>query len=108
MIVPGCETLRKTTLDCLRLFKGNGGDIVLMGDAPQLVDAVPSDEGQFLYVACRRISFSKSALVKALHVYRDVELRSANGTTADRLLYQLREDGEKQYSFFHFPSSYTR
>ena len=39
VIVPGCETLRSTTLAALREFAAKGGKIIMMGSAPTLIDA---------------------------------------------------------------------
>ena len=44
IVVPGCETLRKTTLERLEQFRENGGKLIFMGDAPSLVDPVWGDE----------------------------------------------------------------
>lgn len=99
IVVPGCETLRSSTIACLEEFASCGGDILFLGDAPRLVDAVPSEAGRKLYEKSRHIGFSRSALIPALSPYREVELRDASGSISDRLIYQLREDGENRWLF---------
>ena len=98
VLVPGNETLRNTTVSSLKSFREKGGDVLFMGDAPALVDARPSEEGKELYGKCRHIGFSRSALVKALDAYRDVELRTA-GNLSEQLIYQMREDGDVRWLF---------
>lgn len=71
----------------------------LWGMRPALVDARPSEEGKELYGKCRHIGFSRSALVKALDAYRDVELRTAAGNLSEQLIYQMREDGDIRWLF---------
>ena len=99
VLVPGNETLRNTTVSSLKSFREKGGDVLFMGDAPALVDARPSEEGKELYGKCRHIGFSRSALVKALDAYRDVELRTAAGNLSEQLIYQMREDGDIRWLF---------
>ncbi|MFR6334431.1 MAG: hypothetical protein ACLUOI_40395, partial [Eisenbergiella sp.] len=99
VLVPGNETLRNTTVSSLKSFCEKGGDVLFMGDAPALVDARPSEEGKELYGKCRHIGFSRSALVKALDTYRDVELRTAAGNLSEQLIYQMREDGDIRWLF---------
>lgn len=42
VIVPGCETLRSTTLERLEAFAGAGGRLIFIGDAPKYENARPS------------------------------------------------------------------
>lgn len=99
ILVPGCETVRGTTLDCLEKFAAAGGEVLFMGEAPEFVDALKSERAKDLYAKCRRIGFSQSALVKALEGCREVEIRQGNGSLSDRTLYQLREDGDCRWLF---------
>ena len=99
VIVPGCETLRSTTLDRLEGFKAAGGRLIFMGDAPLYENARPSERGKALYDRSGRISFSRACLLSALEKERLVELRGENGALTDHLLYQLRQDGEYRWLF---------
>lgn len=51
VIVPGCETLRSTTLDRLEAFHAAGGRLIFLGDAPAMADALPTERGEKLYRA---------------------------------------------------------
>lgn len=99
VVVPGCETLRSTTLERLSDFKENGGKLIFMGDAPYLCDAVPSDEGKKLFKKSEKIDFSRAALLNALDTNRTVTLRYADGRLTDNLIYQLRRDNDCEWLF---------
>lgn len=91
VLVPGCHTLRSTTLSALKAFKEAGGDIVFAGTVPAYVDASVSEEGRQFAGKCNKVSFSKSDVVGALENYRDIDVRKADGSTADFIIYQMRE-----------------
>lgn len=99
VIVPGCETLRSSTVERLARFKAEGGKLIFMGDAPCLCDAVLSDKGKALYDSSTIIDFSRAALLNTLDDVRTVTLRLFNGRLSDSLIYQLREDGDCKWLF---------
>ena len=99
IVVPGCETLRATTLTRLEAFRKAGGKLIFMGGAPQLCDAVASDRGKKLYDGSAAVDFSRAAILNALEDCRTVTLRFANGRLADDLLYQMRQDGGDKWLF---------
>lgn len=99
VVVPGCETLRSTTVERLSDFKENGGKLIFMGDAPYLCDAVPCDEGKKLFEKSEKIDFSRAALLNALDTNRTVTLRFSDGRLTDNLIYQLRRDNDCEWLF---------
>ena len=99
VVVPGCETLRASTLERLEAFRKAGGKLIFMGDAPTLCDAVASDRGAALCAQSERIDFSRAALLTALEDCRTVTLRYADGRLTGDLLYQMRQDGEVKWLF---------
>ena len=99
IVVPGCETLRSTTLERLEAFRKAGGKLIFMGDAPELADAKASDRGKALYAESEAVDFSRAALLTALEDCRAVTLRYANGRLTDDLLYQMRQDGNDRWLF---------
>lgn len=99
VIVPACETIRKTTLDALNEFTNNGGKVIIMGEIPTLVDAVASCEPAALAQKCEHISWSKSRLYESLKAYRTIEIRDRRGNPSDNLMYQLRNDGDGKNLF---------
>ncbi len=99
IVIPACETLRSTTLDRLEAFRMAGGNVVFAGEPARLVDAVESDRAVKLAEKCTRIPFSKSRILETLESYRDVEIRKEDGSRADNLLYQMREDNGQRWLF---------
>ena len=99
IIVPACETLRKTTLDALSEYTANGGKVIFMGEIPTMVDAVKSNEPAILAEKCEVISWSKAKLFKALEPYRTIDIRDRRGNPSDNLMYALRSDGNGKNLF---------
>ena len=99
IIVPGCETLRKTTVERLEQFRDNGGKLIFMGDAPSLVDAVPSDYAKSLFEKSEKIDFSRASLLTSLEDVRTLTIRYADGKLTDNYIYQMREDNDCKWLF---------
>lgn len=99
VIVPGCETLRSTTLDRLEAFLCDGGTLIFLGEAPTSADAVLSERGKALFAKSLQLPLSRAALLKALEPFRDVKLQNENGALTDNLIYQLRRDDDTQWLF---------
>ena len=99
VIVPGCETLRSTTLEILKKFRETGGNLIFLGDCPKYIDAMPSDAARPLYENSTRLSFSKAEILAALKRDRLIEVRSSNGRAANNLVYQLRQDNDCRWLF---------
>lgn len=99
ILVPGCETLRATTLERLEAFRAAGGKLIFLGDAPALEDAVPSCRGRNLYDLSLHASFEQNAVLNALADLRLMDVRDAWGCRSDRYVHQLRKDGESIWLF---------
>jgi len=94
IIVPPVRTLRDTTIARLEAFQKAGGKLIFLGDCPDHVNAEPSDQVKTLYNDSIRIGFDDSAILAALEDDRYLDIRRANGSREDGLLYQLRQDGD--------------
>ena len=99
IVVPGCITLRSTTVDRLEAFTSRGGSVIFAGDIAKLVDAVESDRVEKLAKDCKTIKFSKNSIVNSLEEYREIDIRLDDGTRPDNLIYQMRKDGEGRWLF---------
>ena len=99
IVVPGCETLRSTTLDRLEGFLADGGKLLFLGNAPELVDAVPNVRGRVLWANAERCTFERESLLSALEDVRIVDIRNADGSRTPNLLHQLRQDGSGLWLF---------
>ena len=98
IVVPGCLTLRSTTLERLEAFAAAGGKLIFLGDAPKYENAIPTDRGAKLWEN-RHVPFAKTAVLDALESVRMLELRLDNGNAPSNLLHQLRRDGEDLWLF---------
>jgi len=99
IIVPGCETLRTTTLERLEAFQKAGGTLLFLGDAPKYADALPTDRGAALWEKAEKVEYSKDALLNALENVHNVDIRDASGNRTDNLIHQLRQDGQDRWLF---------
>lgn len=99
ILVPGCETLRSTTLERLEAFRSAGGKLVFLGEAPKFADALPSARGKALYESAVSIPFEQTCLLEALAGARTVELRGGDGALTGNLIYQMRQDGARRWLF---------
>ena len=99
IIVPCCETLRASTLERLEAFAAAGGKLIFLGDLPTLCDATPSDRAIRLAESAEVVPFDRSAILSALDSYRSIELRNESGYLTNRLLHQLRIDGNGKWLF---------
>ena len=99
ILVPGCETLRSTTLERLEAFAAQGGQLIFLGGAPRYADAVPSDRGRKLWESAQRLDFSRNAILEALESVRMVDIVDSTGVRTDHLIHQLRKDGNDCWLF---------
>lgn len=99
VVVPACETIRRSTLDRLKEFKAQGGNLIFLGEAPKYVDAVPSDEAKALFDQSRQVTFDKNAVMNALEDVRELDIHNITGERADNLLCQLRQDTDCRWLF---------
>ena len=99
ILVPGCVTLRRSTLEYLADFQKAGGRLIFMGEPARLVDAVPSEEAAALARNCQNIRFSQTELLDALEDVRTVDIRMEDGSRANRYLYQMRNTDEGKWLF---------
>lgn len=113
VVIPGCLTLRQTTLDILKEMREAGRKILFMGKVPELVDACESRQAVLFAEKCTRVEFRKEALLEELEEFRFVEIRyhgekhlkkpyhkkNWNGERAEKYLCQTREDGEVRWLF---------
>lgn len=101
IVVPGCTTLRSSTLKMLEMYEKQGGKIIFLGDCPQYVDGQKSNAVCSLYREACRIPYEEKALLEALEPYRVVEIRicpnayNNKGVEATEYVCGMRQDGEK-------------
>ncbi|MBR3928829.1 MAG: hypothetical protein IKJ65_07495 [Clostridia bacterium] len=99
VIVPNLTTIRSTTLERLADFHHAGGTLIWMGECPKYVNAEISDAAQALYQKAIHISDSPMQAVNALDAFRALDIRRMDGTREDRMVHQMRADGDKKWLF---------
>ena len=99
ILVPGCETLRSTTLERLEAFQSAGGQLIFAGQLPTLEDVRISDRGAQLANKATCIPFDQGEILSALEHVRQVEIRNETGALTQNLLYQMRQDKEGRWLF---------
>ncbi len=99
IVVPAVDTLRATTVKALADFVKRGGKLIFMGNAPQYVDAVPSDAARALYEAAVTIPTSELDLIRELKSERELYVLTENGDPCKDYVYQKRLDGKYEWVF---------
>lgn len=113
ILIPGCVTLRGTTLRMLKDFLDLGKQVLFLGEVPQLVDAKESREAKNLAERCLHAEFTERAVMEALEEYRFLDIRyfgekhlkkpnhkkNWNGERAKKYLCQVRQEEEGVWVF---------
>ena len=99
VIVPGCETLRSTTLERLEAFQAAGGRLIFLGSAPKYENAIPSTRGELLRQRSLQAAFTEVDVLDALAPVRTLDIRKDNGSRTNNLIHQLRRDGDDLWLF---------
>lgn len=113
VLVPGCVTVRGTTLQMLADMKAMGKTVVFMGNIPRYVDAVKQDTASDFAKTCRHIPFSQTALVGELEHVRVIDIRyhgekhlkkpnhkkNWDGERAQKYIYQMRKEENNRWLF---------
>ncbi len=113
VVVPGCLTLRRTTLDILKQLRTAGKKIIFMGKVPAYVDACASDDVRIFARTCTRTAFAREELLTELEEFRMLDIRyhgekhlkkpnhkkNWNGERAEKYLCQMRQEGEARWLF---------
>ncbi len=96
VIVPGCITLRKTTLDILKKFTGK---LIFVGNCPEFVDALPSGDVMNLYEKSLHAEFSKTEITSLLKSEQTAKIVNERGITQTQFVHTLRRDGDVLWFF---------
>ena len=99
VVVPGCLTLRSSTLERLSAFVEAGGTVIFAGAPARYCDAVRSEAPARLAEKARQVEFSRSAILSALEPFRTLRVETPRGTPSTNLLSALRTDGDTKYLF---------
>ena len=101
IIVPVMKTMRSTTLERLKAFSDQGGKVIVLGKAPELVDALPSDKATEIAKNWDNIDVDYISLIDKLEPFRFVNIFNKNqGVRASNIVHQVRNDGNDKWLFF--------
>lgn len=99
IVVPGCLTLRNSTLAYLSRFRENGGRVIFMGSCPTHIDGMQSDGAAALFRQCEHVSFDSGELRAALEENRQIRMLHAQGHIDPRIIYNYRQDTDCRWLF---------
>ena len=99
IVIPGCITLRKTTVEYLDRFRKNGGKVIFMGDCPTHIDGVRDGGCKSLFENSSSISFDSASLQSELEDVRCVRIINSKGNNETRLIYNYRQDNDCRWLF---------
>lgn len=99
ILVPGCHTLRSSTLAYMQALQEQGGAIIMAGEAASYVDARPSEAVKQLAARLTCVSMEKQAIAQALEPYRTIRIIDKNGMVCNKLIYQMRQDEDNLWVF---------
>lgn len=91
ILVAGCDTIRSTTLELLNEFLVQGGTVVVAGDAPKYVDALPSDDAEKMAEKAVRIPFEAEEIAGSCGSGQEIQV---SGQGDGEIFAQvIRKDG---------------
>ena len=99
VVVPMCDTLRRTTLDALCAFRDRGGRVIFLGAAPRYVDALPCPDAEEFSKSCETLPWDLNRLNESLRPVRELRVLTGRGYPAANLVSALREDGQGRSVF---------
>jgi hypothetical protein len=113
VLVPGCITLRKSTLDRLETFQKDGGKVMFLGEIPKYLDGEISRRPSEFAKKCIKVEYNAGRILDCLESYRMVDITSTfmegvdstrmkhreNGTRTNNMFYQMRAEGDKKWLF---------
>ena len=99
IVIPGCLTLRKSTVKYLEAFAAAGGKVIFAGSCPEYIDGVKSSGCKTLFDNSTNVSFDRASICDALAKFRTVGLSFKNGNEASNLIYNYRQDTDCRWLF---------
>lgn len=99
VLVANCDTIRSTTVERLSDFSDGGGILVFAGKCPKYVDAGSNEGAKKLFERANQVNYDKIEINEALSEIRQVDIRNANGSVAENLIYNMRRDNDCRWLF---------
>ena len=99
VIIPACETLRRTTVRALRNFAERGGKVILMGNPPSCLDGELNEQAAEPAKWSLCIPFERSSLCGVLEEFRSVHICNQKGEEAKAWIFQQRKLEQDSWIF---------
>ncbi len=96
VVIGGMTTIRSTTLELLRRFAEAGGKVIIAGDAPTHIDALPAEPGLLgLAASATHTAWDRASVVDACSesIERSIEI-TAHGRDHTAVVSQIRKDAQ--------------
>ena len=101
ILVPGLQTMRRTTLDYLTAFRAAGGKVFFLGEVPAMIEGQPSEEVRRFAEECEILPFEREAALSA--VKENLSLSVLSEKKPSGYLATLREDESGRWVFLTSP-----
>lgn len=102
IVIPPVTTLRRSTVELLKEWIGQGGQVIVCGERPRMIDAAPSDELAIVledqWVAPVDFDALREAVTDLIEPR--VQVLDEYGSDARTIYLQQRDLGGKQLFFF--------
>lgn len=89
VLVAGIDTMRGTTLELLKKFRAQGGEVIFAGNAPAYVDAAASEAACAFAESCVRADFTAEAIARACRSGCEVAVVSAGREKIFSQVYEV-------------------
>jgi len=100
VLVPPLKTIRSTTLNLLKKFATAGGLVVFVGDAPEYMDAVASEEPAGFAKTCKSVPSVDKEMASAVEeTCSRITITDTEGCKLPEAIYLLKEDAKAFYLF---------
>jgi len=99
MLIPALLTIRSSTLELAEKFIEKGGCVILAGDAPEYVDAIPNKRAREFSSKCIRVPFDLEKILNAVEPARVISIQNSNGQEEAGILYLCHREDSNCYIF---------
>ena len=96
VVIGGMTTIRSTTLDLLRRFAEAGGTVIVAGDPPTHVDALPASDSRVAHPGFTEVAWERGSVVAACEasVERIIAVETSDSERPPSVVSQVRRDAE--------------
>ncbi len=99
VLVPPMKTMRRSTLNLLKKFKGAGGVVSFVGEIASAIEGAVTDEVKAFAATCPYTPEIGAAVGATVAVARRLSIAGPDGCEIAPALYLLREDKDAFYLF---------